>query len=168
MTKDGKVDKRYRPAGTPKGSKAVAQLRHLPKFQVQKLFEWGHSEQDICEFFKISINTWTAWKTEVEPFGQQVREWQELSVQSVKRALFRVAQGKQKTLKRKIVTNPDGEEQLTIEEGVLAPSVEAAKFILKNKAKDEFTDRVQVDHSFTEIKIVSSIDDDDEGEEDGK
>ena len=117
--------------------------------QIKKLTEIGSTDFEIPEFLGIDEKTYINWKQSRPDFFQLITEAKEIADQNVELSLYKKATG---TTRRKQVLNSDDEPVWLIEE--IPPSDFAAFTWLKNRRKDRWTDRQEVEHS-GEIKHIA-------------
>jgi hypothetical protein len=118
-----------------------------PEFvdQARKLAALGATDREIAEFFDVEERTVYRWKHDHEEFCQALKTGKDFADDRVEQSLY-----------RKAVGYSFDSEKIFQYEGVVvrAPTVEhvppsdtAAIFWLKNRRKDEWRDRHEVQHS---------------------
>jgi hypothetical protein len=61
--------------------------------QLQKLAEYGHTDEYMAGFFGVSTSTWDKWKRLYPEFYKCLQFWKQFADEEVERALFERAKG---------------------------------------------------------------------------
>ena len=110
---------------------------------VQKLAEYGHTDDYMAEFFNVPLSTWEGWKRLYPEFYQALQFWKKFADEEVERALFERARGydvvEEKTFcyEGQIITHE------TIKH--YPPDVKAAAKWLDNRKPDDWKDKSTVE-----------------------
>jgi len=115
--------------------------------QAAKLCLLGATDADLADFFEVSVRTIERWQSQHAEFCRAVKVAKEEANDRVERSLYQKAVGFQREAVK--IFMPAGSE-----EPVYAPYIEnvhpdtaAAIFWLKNRRKDEWRDKQDVDHN---------------------
>lgn len=113
--------------------------------QASKLCSLGATNEDLADFFSVSIRTIIRWTTEHEDFCHAVKEAKEIADQRVERSLYQRAVGYTYD-SEKVFNGKDGIVRTDTREHV-PPDVTAQIFWLKNRRRDQWRDKH--DHELT-------------------
>lgn len=122
--------------------------RFKPEFgeQAEKLCLLGATDQELADFFKVDVRTIYRWKHEHPDFCQALKSGKDVADERVERSLYQRAIGyEQDEVKIFMPAGKDSPVYAPFRAKV-APDVTAAIFWLKNRRKDEWRDRQEVDH----------------------
>lgn len=123
----------------------------LPRIEeVKKLLAKGTSEKEIASYLGISYTTWRDHKRNNPAFSALIKASRGKAIEDLEQAMFKSALGFthkiKKAMKLKSVEYENGkrlreEERIEFyeEEVYIAPSVACAQFLLKNWAKDRYS-----------------------------
>lgn len=119
--------------------------KYKPSFaeQAQKLCALGATNEDLADFFAVSIRTIVRWMTEHEEFCHAVKEAKEIADQRVERSLYQRAVGYTFD-SEKIFNGKEGIVRTDTREHV-PPDVTAQIFWLKNRQREKWRDKQDVD-----------------------
>jgi len=134
---------------------------YMPEFakQAVKLCELGATDEDLADFFEVSIRTIANWKTNFPEFLQALKSGKEAADDRVERSLYQKAVGYTHDAVKIF------QHQGTIVEAPyrehIAPDTTAAIFWLKNRRPDLWREKQQHEHSGPEggPMVVESIGD---------
>lgn len=132
------------PAGRPTAYKA-----EFAK-QVEHLTQLGATDQEVADFFEVDVRTIYRWKHEHNEFCQALKVGKEIADERVERSLYQRAIGyEQEEVK---IFMPSGAEEPVYApfRAKVAPDVTAGIFWLKNRRKDQWRDKSEVEHSVAE------------------
>jgi hypothetical protein len=115
--------------------------KYTPSFaeQAAKLCNLGATNEDLADFFAVSIRTIIRWTTEHEEFCHAVKEAKEIADQRVERSLYQRAVGYTFD-SEKVFNGKDGIVRTDTREHV-PPDVTAQIFWLKNRQRDRWRDK---------------------------
>lgn len=121
--------------------------KYKPAFaeQAAKLCNLGATNEDLADFFAVSIRTIIRWTTEHEEFCHAVKEAKEIADQRVERSLYQRAVGYTFD-SEKVFNGKDGIVRTGTREHV-PPDVTAQIFWLKNRQRDRWRDKQDVEHT---------------------
>lgn len=114
--------------------------------QAEKLCALGATDEDLAEFFSVSIRTISNWKAQYEDFLQALKGGKEKADDRVERSLYQRAVG----------YTFDSEEVRVLRDGTIVrvptrehcpPDVTAQIFWLKNRRSDEWRDKQNHEHT---------------------
>lgn len=128
------------PAGRPSAYK--------PEFakQAAKLAELGATDQELADFFEVEVRTIYRWKHDHDEFCQSLKVGKDVADSRVERSLYQRAIGyEQDEVKIFMPANAANPVYAPFRAKV-APDVTAAIFWLKNRRKDEWRDKSEVEH----------------------
>ena len=123
----------------------------LPKLEeIKNLLAKGTSEKEIANYLGISYTTWKTHKRKIASFSAVVKESRGKAIEDLEKAMFNSALGFTKTVKKamklKEVVYENGKRlketeriEFYEEEIYIPPSVACAQFLLKNWAKDKYS-----------------------------
>lgn len=123
--------------------------KYKPSFaeQAAKLCLLGATNADLADFFTVSIRTVERWTVEHEDFCRAVKEAKDTADAKVERSLFQRAVGYSFD-SEKIFNGKDGVVRADTREHV-PPDVTAQIFWLKNRQKERWRDKQEVEASGT-------------------
>lgn len=121
-----------------------------------KLYELGATDFQVAEAFSVSSATIRNWQAKHKEFSAASKTGKELSDDRVERSLFHKACGY--TFESEKIFNHQGEivRATTVEH--VPPDTTAAIFWLKNRRKEEWRDKHEVDHNH-KIDLAALTDD---------
>lgn len=123
----------------------------LPRLEeIKELLAKGTSEKEVAKYLGISYTTWKTHKRKIASFSSLVKESRGKAVEDLEQAMFRSALGFTKTIKKamklKEVVYENGKRlketeriEFYKEEVYIQPSVACAQFLLKNWAKNRYS-----------------------------
>lgn len=117
--------------------------------QIKKLTEIGSTDFEISEFLGIDERTYINWKQSKPEFFRLIKEAKEIADQKVELSLYERANG---VTRKKQVLDKDG--NLVWLEEELPPDPTSMIFWLKNRRRDLWKDKQDVEHS-GEIKHLA-------------
>lgn len=110
--------------------------------QAQKLCRLGSTDEDLADFFKVSIRTISNWKSEHAEFLQALKGGKDEADDRVERSLYQKAVGY--TFDAVHFSSFQGAVTATPYREHVAPDTTAAIFWLKNRRKENWRDRHEV------------------------
>lgn len=122
---------------------------YKPEFatQAEKLCHLGATDQELADFFEVSVRTIYRWKADHVEFCQALKAGKSMADDRVERSLFQRAVGyEQDDVK---IFMPAGAEQPVYApfRAKIAPDTTAAIFWLKNRRRAEWRDKHDIEHS---------------------
>lgn len=117
--------------------------------QARKLCELGATDDELADFFEIHRATLYRWKLEQPEFCDAIKAGKEIADERVERSLYQKAVGYDFTEEQaiKIKVGQYEEEVEIVEVRRHAPAeTPAAIFWLKNRRKDEWRDKQEIEH----------------------
>lgn len=123
----------------------------IPRLEeIKKLLAKGTSEKEIAKYLGISYTTWKTHKRKITSFSSLVKESRGTPVEDLEQSMFKSALGFTKKIKKamklKEVIYENGKRlketeriEFYEEEIYIAPSSSCAQFLLKNWAKDRYS-----------------------------
>ncbi|HRQ36250.1 MAG TPA: terminase [Chiayiivirga sp.] len=115
--------------------------------QAEKLCRLGATDQEIADFFEVSIRTVYQWKLVHEEFAQALKAGKEEADARVERSLFQRAIGYEQD-EVKIFMPAGAEEPVYAPyRAKIAPDTTACIFWLKNRRPDNWRDKREHEHS---------------------
>lgn len=125
--------------------------------QAQKLYELGATDAQIADFFEVTISTVALWKVQHKQFSDAGRIAKEVADARVEESLYRRAMGyEHDEVDIRVVA---GEVVQTPIRRYYPPDSTAMIFWLKNRQKDKWRDKQEVEHSGG-VKVVRVAGDD--------
>lgn len=115
--------------------------------QAKKLCLLGATDQEMADFFKVALSTLNLWKLRHPEFSESLSEGKQIADARVVRSLYQQAIGYEQD-EVKIFMPANAEKPVYAPfRAKVAPNVTAAIFWLKNRDKDNWRDRVDLEHS---------------------
>lgn len=112
--------------------------------QVEKLARMGWTDMQMAEFFEVDVRTWHRWKGEHEKFCHSLKDWKDEADKVVERSLYERAIGYSAPEDK--IFNVDGEALIVPTIKNYPPDTTAAIFWLKNRQKEQWRDKQEIDH----------------------
>ena len=128
------------PAGRPS--------KYDPKLvqQAEKLAKLGATDREVADFFEVAESTVSLWKVQHPEFSEALKVGKDSADERVIQSLYRRALGYSHDA-TKIAVNSQGEiTQVPFVEHY-PPDTTAAIFWLKNRRRDEWRDKQEIEHS---------------------
>lgn len=121
--------------------------KYKPAFarQAEKLCELGATDEDLADFFEVSIRTIANWKAQHEDFLQALKGGKERADDRVERSLYQRAVGYSFD-SEKVFNNKGAALRIKTREHC-PPDVTAQIFWLKNRRPENWRDKQDVEHS---------------------
>jgi hypothetical protein len=113
--------------------------------QARKLCLLGATDVELADFFDVAESTVHLWKQKHSSFSESIKEAKILADAQVAEKLFTRAVGY--TCDDTHVSNYLGEITLTPIKKIFPPDTTAAIFWLKNRQRDKWRDKQEVEHS---------------------
>lgn len=113
--------------------------------QAEKLCVLGATDEDLADFFEVSVRTIARWKSEHEDFCQALKVAKEEADNRVERSLYQRAVGYSFD-SEKIFNGKDGIVRAATREHC-PPDVTAQIFWLKNRRRQSWQEKQEVQHS---------------------
>lgn len=128
------------PAGRPSSFK--------PEYcaQAAKLTALGATDREVADFFEVTEQTVNNWKVAHPEFFESLKLGKEQADNRVEQSLYRRALGYSHDAV-KITVNSAGEEKITPYVERYPPDTTACIFWLKNRRKDTWRDKHDVEHT---------------------
>lgn len=123
----------------------------LPRLnEIKELIKQGYTDKEVAEKIGISYTTWKTHKRKIPSFSSLIQESREIPIKNIEDSLYLQALGFTKTVKKamklKEVQYDNGKRLKEIErveyydeEVYIPPSVSAGQFLLKNWARDKYS-----------------------------
>ena len=126
---------------------------YRPEFaeQAEKLSLLGATDMQMSDFFGVAESTFHLWKHTHPEFSEAIKVAKEVADRNVERSLYRKALGYEFE-SEKVFCFEGGIVRAPIRE-IVPPSDTACIFWLKNRKKDVWRDKSDIEHS-GEIKTV--------------
>ncbi len=140
-------------AKKPTGRKS----KYQPEFdeQARKLCLLGAIDKDLADFFGVNIDTIAEWKNKHPSFSESLKEGKDHADARVQQSLYHRAIGYE---------HPDVDIKMykgsIIKTDIIKhypPDTVAAIFWLKNRKKDEWRERQEIDHTSKGDKIAAPM-----------
>lgn len=113
--------------------------------QAEKLCVLGATDEDLADFFEVSVRTIIRWKSEHEEFCQALKVAKEEADNRVERSLYQRAVGY--SFDSEKVFNYQGEIVRAQTREHCPPDTTAQIFWLKNRRPEQWRDKHDVEHS---------------------
>lgn len=115
--------------------------------QARKICALGATDQEIADVFNVEVRTIYRWKHEHEEFCQSLKAGKDIADERVERSLYQRAIGYEQE-EVKIFMPAQAEEPVYAPfRAKVAADTTAAIFWLKNRRKEEWRDKTEVEHS---------------------
>lgn len=115
--------------------------------QAEKLCQLGATDQELADFFDVDARTIYRWKHDHDDFCQALKAGKDVADERVERSLYQRAIGyEQDEVKIFMPANSPAPIYAPYRAKV-APDVTAAIFWLKNRRKDDWREKQEVDHT---------------------
>ena len=123
----------------------------LPRLnEIKELIKQGYTDKEVAEKIGVSYTTWKTHKRKIPSFSSLIQESREIPIKNIEDSLYLQALGFTKTVKKamklKEVQYDNGKRLKEIErveyydeEVYIPPSVSAGQFLLKNWARDKYS-----------------------------
>lgn len=122
--------------------------------QVRKLCLLGATDKEIADFFNIQESTLNLWKQKYPIFMESIKKGKDIADMNVAEKLYMKAIGyEQEAVK---IFQFQGEEVIVPYIEKVQPDTTSAIFWLKNRQRDKWRDKQDVEHS-GEIKMPSIV-----------
>ena len=140
--------------------------------EIKKLIAEGKSEKQIAKYLGVSYTTWKTHKAKISAFSSLIEDSRKGSIEDLEGSMFNMAMGftkkVKKAMKLKTIEYEDGkkvkeEERIEFyeEEIYIAPSSASAQFLLKNWAKNKYSNNpAELDQKKEEFEHKKKIDED--------
>lgn len=115
--------------------------------QAEKLCQLGATDQELADFFEVDARTIYRWKHDHDDFCQALKAGKEVADERVERSLYQRAIGYEQDEVKIFMPGGASEPVYAPFRAKIAPDVTAAIFWLKNRRKDEWRDKQEVDHT---------------------
>ncbi|GAA4108761.1 hypothetical protein ACFFTN_01370 [Aminobacter aganoensis] len=135
-----------RPQGRPSG--------YMPEYaeQAAKLCLLGATDDEMADFFGIHRATLYRWKLDHEDFCDAIKSAKAHADERVERSLYQKATGyevtEEQAIKIKVAQHEEEVEVVQVRKHIPADTT-AAIFWLKNRRKDDWRDKTEVEHRHT-------------------
>jgi hypothetical protein len=119
--------------------------------KVEQLAKRGWTDKEMSDFFEVNEATWNRWKDKHPEFCKSLKDWKLEADSKVERSLYERATG-YKAPEDKIF-NHNGEPMVVPTTKHYPPDTTAAIFWLKNRKKEEWRDKQEVEntHKFKDL-----------------
>lgn len=122
--------------------------------QARKLCLLGHTDAELAEFFEVHESTINQWKLDYPEFSESIKKGKEFADGNVADRLYQRAMGFiAPDVDIRVIENQIVETPL---EKYYPPDTTAAIFWLKNRQKNKWRDKQEVEHS-GEISIADRL-----------
>lgn len=121
--------------------------KYKPEYQGQakKLALLGATDKDLAAFFEVSESTLNKWKLDYPEFSEALKEGKDELDSQVVRSLYQRAMGYSHPEDK--IFNQAGEPMVVPTTKHYPPDTTACIFWLKNRQKEEWRDKQDVEHS---------------------
>lgn len=130
--------------------------------QAEKLCMLGATDSEIAEFFDVSVRTIHRWKHDYDEFCHSIKSGKEKADERVERSLYQKAVGydfvEEQAIKIKVEQHREEVEVVEITKHAPADTT-AAIFWLKNRRKDDWRDKQEVEHKGQVVMIAPEASD---------
>lgn len=125
--------------------------KYKPEYDAQaaKLCALGATDADIADFFGVTVRTIDNWKSEHEGFFQSLKTAKEIADARVERSLYQRAVGYQTDAVKIFMPANAAEPVYAPYRENVQPDTTAAIFWLKNRKKEEWSDKTVQENTGT-------------------
>lgn len=113
--------------------------------QARKLAMLGATDQEVADFFEVDVRTIYRWKLENEEFCQSLKAGKDIADDRVERSLFQRACGYEQDEVKIFMPANAAEPVYAPFRAKIAPDTTAAIFWLKNRRKEQWRDKSEVE-----------------------
>ena len=113
--------------------------------QARKLCEFGATDQELAQFFEVGLTTIERWIAKHQEFRGALKAGKEKADDRVERSLYQRAIGYSHPEDK--IFNDGGEPLIVPTVKHYPPDTTAAIFWLKNRRKEDWRDKQEVEHS---------------------
>lgn len=125
---------------------------YKPEFvtQAQKLCSLGATDQEVADFFEVEVRTIYRWKIDHEDFCHALKAGKDEADDRVERSLYQRAIGYEQDEVK--IFMPGGADSPVYApfRAKVPPDVTAAIFWLKNRRREDWRDKQEVEHSVSD------------------
>jgi hypothetical protein len=114
--------------------------------QAKKLARLGATDIQLADFFDVSVRTIVQWKITHEEFSRSLKGGKDELDANIEQSLYHRAMGFERD-SVKIFLNKQGEPVTVPFREVVPPDTTACIFWLKNRQKDRWRDKTEVENS---------------------
>lgn len=132
------------PAGRPTDYKADYAR------QAAKLADLGATDQELADFFEVHVATIYRWKHDHDEFCEALKVGKEVADSRVERSLYQRAIGYEQEEVKIFMPSGADEPVYAPFRAKIAPDTTAAIFWLKNRRSQDWRDKTEQVHSFSE------------------
>jgi hypothetical protein len=115
--------------------------------QAEKLCLLGATDQELADFFEVDVRTIYRWKHDHDGFCQAIKGGKEIADERVERSLYQRAVGYEQDEVKIFMPANAAEPVYAPFRAKIAPDTTAQIFWLKNRRKNEWRDKQEVDHT---------------------
>lgn len=128
--------------------------------QAEKLCALGATDEEMADFFGVSVRTLYRWKLDYPEFCQAIKAAKDIADERVERSLYQKATGynytEQQAIKIKVEQHKEEVEVVDVERHAPAETP-AAIFWLKNRRKDQWRDKQEVELTFNHEDALAQL-----------
>jgi hypothetical protein len=130
---------------------------YKPEFakQAEKLCKLGATDADLADFFEVNTSTIWRWSGQHEEFCNALKGGKEAADEKVERSLYQRAIGFEHDAVK--IMQYEGQPVVVPYREKVAPDTTACIFWLKNRRRDQWRDRQDVEHSGS-LKVDGAVD----------
>lgn len=115
--------------------------------QAEKLCLLGATDQELADFFEVDVRTIYRWKHDHDGFCQAIKGGKDVADERVERSLYQRAVGYEQDEVKIFMPASASAPVYAPFRAKIAPDVTAAIFWLKNRRKDDWRDKQELDHT---------------------
>ena len=129
--------------------------------QVEKLCKLGATDEDLADFFNVSVSTINNWKLKEHQFVESIKRGKQIADMNVANSLYNRAIGYEHPEDK--IFNANGEPLVVPTVKRYAPDPTAAIFWLKNRQPSKWRDKQDIEHSGNiDTTVIIEIGEDDD------
>jgi hypothetical protein len=115
--------------------------------QAGKLALLGATDQEVADFFEVDVRTIYRWKHDHDEFCQALKAGKDVADDRVERSLYQKAIGYEQDEVKIFMPANAANPVYAPFRAKIAPDTTAAIFWLKNRRRDDWRDKQDVEHS---------------------
>jgi hypothetical protein len=114
--------------------------------QVAKLAVLGATDQEVADFFDVDVRTIYRWKHDHDGFCQALKAGKDIADDRVERSLYQKAIGYEQDEVKIFMPANAAQPVYAPFRAKIAPDTTAAIFWLKNRRKEDWRDKSEIEH----------------------
>ena len=133
-----------KPSSIRPSKKRSLNMRH-----VEILSKKGFTDQEMADFFEVSLSSWYDWKKKDIVFKENISTWKSVADNNVQRSLYERATGYETIEQKAFQDKKSGTIEIVSLTKQHPPDPTSMIFWLKNRQPDKFRDVIKNEHDVT-------------------